>query len=175
VRLADPALCQALVEAGVDTFFVSLHAPTAEVSDAITEAPGTFEKTVLGIDAIAGTGAVLRLNYVFCEANQALFPAYVSMVSARWPRAEVTVSFVASSTDVVPRERSLVPRYSEVLPALAEGIRRAKETGLRLTGYASMCGVPLCLLPGDVSSYRGLSEIPEGLDRGEFVKTESCA
>jgi len=173
-RLADRTLTRALVDAGVDTFFVSLHAPVAEVSDAITEAPGTFAKSVLGIDAIAETGRELRLNFVFCEQNRTLFPDHVRLVSSRWPNAELTISFVASSTDVVPRDKALMPRYSDVLPFLGEGIRLARELGVRLTGYESMCGVPLCQVPDDISSYFSLAEIPEGYDRGEFIKAEAC-
>lgn len=174
IRLADGGLARALVEAGVDRFFVSLHASTAEVSDAITEAPGTFDKTVLGVDEIAATAATLRLNYVFCERNQADFPAYVAMVHARWPAAEICVSFVASSTDVVPREKSLVPRYTDVMPHLAAGLRLAKRLGVRVWGYESMCGVPLCQVPDDLPEYWNLAELPAGLDRGEFIKAEAC-
>lgn len=173
-RLAEGGLAAALAEAGVDTAFVSLHAPSAELSDRITEAEGTFDKTVRGLDALAETSIRTRLNFVFCEANQATFPEYVGWCAARWPRAELTVSFVAPSTDVVPRETSLIPRYTDVMPYLAEGIRRARELGVVLVGFESMCGVPLCLVPDDVTRYLAFSPLPKGYDRGEFVKTDAC-
>ena len=173
-RLGNATLTQALVDAGVDTFFVSLHGSTAALSDSITEAAGTFEKTVLGIDEISKRPALLRLNFVFCEKNQADFPAYVRLVNARWPTAEVCISFVASSSDVVPREKSLIPRYTDVLPHLAKGVRVARELGVTLTGFESMCGVPLCQVPDELSSYGGLAELAPGADRGEFLKPEAC-
>jgi MoaA/NifB/PqqE/SkfB family radical SAM enzyme len=173
-RLADGGAAAALVDAGVDTFFVSLHASTAAISDAITEAPGTFDKTVPGVDAIAKTRATLRLNYVFCERNQADFPDYVRLVAARWPTAMVNLSFVAASTDVVPRDRSLIPRYSELLPHVAEGVRLAHAAGLRLTGYESMCSAPLCQIPDDLSTYLDLAEIGPDVDRGDFLKVDAC-
>jgi MoaA/NifB/PqqE/SkfB family radical SAM enzyme len=172
VRLAEPGLAQGLVEAGVDLAFVSLHASSAELSDRITEAPGTFEKTVRGIDAIVAAGMGLRLNFVFCEANRSDFPAYIEMVARRWPGAPVTVSHVAASTDVVPHEASLIPRYTDVMPFLAEGIRRARLLRVELTGFESMCGVPLCQVPDDVSPFFELAEAPP--DGGEFVKAEAC-
>lgn len=174
IRLADPALTAALVEAGVDGFLVSLHASTAERSDAITGAPGTFEKTALGLDALAKTDRELTLNFVVCEQNAADFPAYVSLVAARWPRARITVSFVAASTDLVPRERSLIPRMSDVLPALAEGLRRGRQLGVAVGGFEGRCGVPLCLVPKDVAEYFDLAELADGADRGAFVKPEPC-
>jgi MoaA/NifB/PqqE/SkfB family radical SAM enzyme len=172
VRLAEPGLARALVEAGVDIAFVSLHASNAELSDQITEAPGTFEKTVRGIDAIVAAGMDVRLNFVFCAANRVDFPAYIEMVARRWPGAPVTVSHVAASTDVVPHDASLIPRYADVMPSLAEGVRRAKSLGVRLTGFESMCGVPLCQVPDDVTPFFALAEAPP--DGGEFVKVEAC-
>jgi molybdenum cofactor biosynthesis enzyme MoaA len=174
IRLADPALTASLAEAGVDVVFVSLHGSTAEISDGITEAPGTFARTILGLDQLVKTRMALGLNFVFCEDNYADFPAYVSLVAARWPRAKITVSFVAASTDLVPRDRTLIPRYSDIMPDLAAGLRIALREGVAIAGFEGMCGVPLCLVPQDVSSYFSLAEIPPGTERGAFTKPDPC-
>jgi len=174
VRLADRALTEALAAAGLDVAFVSLHAARAEVSDRITGAPGTFAKTVLGLDALAKTSVVVRLNFVFCEQNQEEFPALVEMAAARWPGASITVSFIAASTDLVPLDRDLMPRYSDVLPHLADGVRRARRLGVRLTGFESMCGIPLCLVPDDLTAYFALAEAPSEVAPGEFQKPEEA-
>jgi hypothetical protein len=175
IRLADPALTDALVEAGVEHAFVSLHGSTAEISDAITEAPGTFDKTVIGIDNLHARASVfLSLNFVIHQQNIDDLTPYVRFVAARWPRAWVTISFVAPSSDVVPKEKALVPRYDDVLPSLARAVKEAQALGLKLGGFESMCGIPLCLVPMELSPYFALSDIPEGFDRGEFVKTAAC-
>lgn len=173
-RLGDAARVRALMEAGVDLFHVSLHGASAAVSDAVTGAPGTHGKTLAGIDAIHECEAALRLNFVFCEVNREEFPAYVDLVAERWPRATVSVSFVAPSTDVVPRTEALIPRYTDVVPSLAEGIRRARERGLALSGFDSMCGLPLCLVPDDLGEFFELAEAPEGYGRGETFYAEPC-
>ncbi|MCA9061639.1 MAG: radical SAM protein [Planctomycetaceae bacterium] len=49
MRLSDVSYCETLVNAGVDEFFISLTAHTAELHDAITEVPGSFDRTVQGI------------------------------------------------------------------------------------------------------------------------------
>jgi MoaA/NifB/PqqE/SkfB family radical SAM enzyme len=174
MRLAENDLAARLRDAGLDQAFISLHGSRAEISDAVTEAPGTFEKTVLGIDAAVRAGIRTRLNFVFCQKNASDFPSYVAFVHARWPEVTVVVSFVAGSTDVVPRTPELIPRYSDVLPYLADGLRRASALGLSVEGFESMCGIPLCLVPDDVSSYFELADIPPSFDRGEFVQAEAC-
>jgi MoaA/NifB/PqqE/SkfB family radical SAM enzyme len=174
MRLAENDLAARLRDAGVDQAFISLHGSKAEISDAVTEAPGTFVKTVRGIEAAVRAGIRTRLNFVFCQRNMADFPDYVGFVHGRWPEVTVVVSFVAGSTDVVPLTADLIPRYRDVLPHLAEGLRRARALGLPIEGFESMCGIPLCLVPADLSAYFALAEIPPTFDRGEFVYADAC-
>ncbi len=174
VRLADAARTHELAEAGLDEVFVSLHGASAAVSDAVTGAPGTFEKTVLGIDQLVATGLHVQLNFVICQANLHELPAWVALLAERWPRAFANISFVAPSTDVVPRERALVPPYTDVLPMLAEAVAQAEARGLELGGFESMCGVPLCLVPRALDRYFALGELDAGVDAGEFVKPPAC-
>lgn len=174
IRMQDAQLTARIAEAGVDPAFISLHGSRSDIADTVTAAPGTFDKQVLGIDQAVRHGIPVRLNFVFNEHNREDFPAYVDMVAERWPRASLTVSFVAPSTDVVPRTKELIPRYSDVLPFLAEGLRRAQRHGTTVSGFDSMCGIPLCLVPSDVTGFFSLADIPEGTDRGEFVQSDAC-
>ncbi len=175
VRLAEPPLADTLVAAGVTHFFISLHGPTAAISDAITGAPGTFERTVLGIDRAVATGAMVRLNFVFCRQNFAAFPDHVDFVARRWPTVELVLSFVARSSDVVPASRELIPSYSEMLPALAEGLRRAEVKELSIGGLDTMCGIPACLIPESLSHLWPSVTLAPDVGRGEFVQPEICA
>src|SRR4029079_16832071 len=113
-----------------------------------------------------------RLNFVLCERNWRQFADFVDLVARRWPKASIVVSFVGPLTELVPRDRELIPRYEDVLPVLAEGIRRAEALGVKLHGFESMCGVPLCLVPRDLAGYFQLAEVRD--EPGEFLKTEAC-
>lgn len=169
----DGAFAEELVGAGVDWAFVSLHAPNESLSDSITGAPGTFEKTVRGIRALRDAGVLLRLNYVLHGENAAAFPEHVDWVHENFPDAILVPSFVAASTDLVPR--ALVPRYADVLPHMAEGLRRAKRHGLRVLGLDSLCGVPLCLIPeAYAEDLTALAEAPADLSGGEMRYPAPC-
>ncbi len=174
IRLADERLTKNLEEAGLDVAFVSLHAARAEISDALTRAPGTFDKTLLGLDALARTTIRIRLNFVFCVPNQHDFPDFVRLAAARWPKAEINVSIASAFTDLVPRTPELIPRYADVLPFLEEGLALAREAQVQVHGFESMCGMPLCLVPLDKRAHMMLAEIPAGHDGGEFVRTDAC-
>lgn len=174
-RVANDDLAAELADAGVDRAFVSLHGIDAATSDQVTEAPGTFERTLAGIDALAATSIELRLNFVLCQLNYRQFPGFIRMVATRWPRAAVNVSFVAPSTDLVPRTRALIPRYEDVLPLVGEGMKLGEAAGLTVDGFESMCGLPLCLVPGDLQRFVPLADAFPGLSTEEFVKPAGCA
>ena len=174
VLLADGTRAAELVDAGLDEVFVSLHGCTAEVSDEVTGAPGTFARTLEGVDNLASLDVMLMLNFVICRRNMEQLPEYVRFVAQRWPAAFMTISFVAPSTDMVPRDRALIPRYSEALPWLAEAAAEARRLGALLGGLEAMCGLPLCLVPPSLSRADELTAIAAGFDQGEFVKGEQC-
>ncbi len=175
IRLDDPELVAALVAAGLCEAFVSLHGATAEVSDQITSAPGTFVRTVVGLDHLHQTRILVSLNFVICEANRHQLVDTIRLVAARWPKASLNVSFVGASTDLVPRTKDLIPSYSSILPELTLAVAEAKRLGVELRGFESMCGIPLCLLPSTISlSSLNLPEIPANFDQGEFVRGAAC-
>lgn len=178
-RLADEhestTRAASLVARGVDRFFISLHGSHAELSDRVTGAPGTYDKTVRGIDAAHETTADVTVNFVFCEANYRDFPAYIELVGRRWPRARACVSFVAPSTDMVPRSADLIPRYSDVIPHLADGLRRADELDVAVSGFDSLCGIPLCLVPTDLARFVEVGEAAASVTAGEAIYVEACS
>jgi MoaA/NifB/PqqE/SkfB family radical SAM enzyme len=175
VLLDDPARVRELVSAGLEDVLVSLHGATPETSDAVTGAPATFTRTLEGIDNLRRAGVHILLNFVICQRNVAELPAVVKLAAERWPDAILTVSHVAPSTDMVPQDRDLIPRYTDVFEHLADALADSKRLGVRLVGLESMCGIPLCLIPGDPGALALELEVPEGFDGGEFVKTDECA
>ncbi|MBC8073993.1 MAG: radical SAM protein, partial [Deltaproteobacteria bacterium] len=170
----DPARVATLVAAGLDTAFVSLHGASATVSDDVTDAPGTFVRTQDGLDALLAAGVRTRINFVLCTRNFHELPAFVELVASRWPSAAITISFVAASTDLVPRTTALVPRFSDVIPVLGDALARAASHGIEVGGFDSMCGIPLCLVPRSLAPFFSLAELPSGADGGEFVKPGGC-
>lgn len=174
IGLADATRTESLVAAGLSRAFVSLHGATVETSDAVTAAPGTHVKTLAGIDVLAKLSVTTELNFVFCRRNHHEFPDYVRMVATRWPEASICVSFVGASTDMVPHTTDLIPRYRDILPDLARGLALANQLGVDVAGFDSMCGIPLCLVPGELVKQYNLAEIPAGFDDGEFLRAPAC-
>jgi MoaA/NifB/PqqE/SkfB family radical SAM enzyme/radical SAM superfamily enzyme YgiQ (UPF0313 family) len=182
IRMADPVFAKELYDAGLREAFVSLHGVRPESSDRVTAAPGTFVKTVEGIRNLLDLGVGVHLNFVLCGfniADLAEFPDFVvrELVRGKAARLGLNFSYVAASTDNVPRDRKLIPRFSDIAWALAAAHERAEALGLEMTGFDSKCGVPACYLPRAIRERHFARPIPrEELARNGdgFVRAPAC-
>jgi len=187
VRLRDYDYVKRLVEAGGGrtSFLVSLHAHQAELSDQITRAPGTFEKTVQGLHNIMKTGANLDLCHVIMTPNYRYVPEYVDFV-ANELGSHVDILFtLAVPVQRVLDDRTLMPRVSEFAPFLCEGLskclsreERASAEGRDQTRPAALIiggsGLTMCAIPGFEHMHRE-RESPAPKDTLHLLmKAEQC-
>lgn len=144
MRLADPAYCRELVTAGVNEFFVSVCAGDARTHDEITKVPGSFERTVRGLenlDAIPNV-KILTNTVVTRQSYQHLTPMVRRLAHLRqlvqmdfwnyWPMREAD-------------DKNLIVSHLELLPYLRSALTEAQSLGrsVELKNY------PECLL-GDL-------------------------
>ena len=71
---------------------------------------------------------------------------------------------------------AFLSRYSDMAGPMLAGFARARELGLTITGFESMCAIPLCLKPDGLGDYVGLSQFdaPETDGGDEFHKPSAC-
>jgi molybdenum cofactor biosynthesis enzyme MoaA len=138
-RLRDPVLVKELMDAGVREFFVSLHAPTAEVDAAITQSSRSFDEAVAGVRQLVEAGAVVLTNTVISAKNVDVLEQTVRLIASLGVNHVQLWSFleVADPTqkdDHVPLSRSM-PQ-----------VRRALDTAEELGLTAVVKWLPRCLL-----------------------------
>ena len=144
MRLADESYCRTLVNAGIDEFFVSVAAGDAATHDAITDVPGSFEKTLRGLRNLeAFEGVVTLTNTVITRRSFRHLPMIVELLGdlrrlvqmdfwGYWPMSEVD-------------EKDLVVSHVEALPYLRQAIARARSLGRAV----EVKNFPECLLGDD--------------------------
>lgn len=119
-RLADRALCEALLAAGLTEITVSCHGPDASVHDAISRREGAFDELAAGLTNLAA----LRPEWPHslsgnCTLVRANLPHMRATAEGLWRAGATSVNFNA----VEPRGRAdddfdaVVPNYSEILDA----------------------------------------------------------
>jgi MoaA/NifB/PqqE/SkfB family radical SAM enzyme len=144
MHLAQPDYCDALIDAGVDEYFVSVAGPDAASHDAITTVPGSFERTLRGLENLEGRDGVASLtNSVVTSRSFHLLPQIVDRLAhlRNLVQMEFWVYWPMSETD----DKDLIASYSEIAPYLREAIGRAKRLGRGV----EVKNFPQCLLGDD--------------------------
>jgi MoaA/NifB/PqqE/SkfB family radical SAM enzyme len=144
MRLASRAYCEDLVAAGVNEFFISITSADAASHDAITAVPGSFDKTIRGLQVLDGFDDVVTItNSVVTNKSYRDLPALVRLLQPlrRLEQMEFWFYFPMSERD----DKNLVASHLDALPYLRESIAllRAQGRGIEVKNF------PECLLGGD--------------------------
>jgi MoaA/NifB/PqqE/SkfB family radical SAM enzyme len=127
--LCDRAFAQSLLESGITHLLISLHGATAEVHEAATDAPGSFEQTLAGIDnamalrpAQVETG--MNVTIVRCNVDH-LMPLAELAVAKGFSKInfQFTTPFGRAYADVVPPLEEAAHAVMEVIDQCADRIR----------------------------------------------------
>jgi MoaA/NifB/PqqE/SkfB family radical SAM enzyme len=147
MRLADETYCRELVDAGIDEYFVSVTAADAPTHDAITGVPGSFERTLRGLENLeAFAGVVTLSNTVVTQRSYRQLPQVVERLShlRRLAQMDFWNYWPMRETD----DKDLVASHVDVLPYLREAIARARRYGRSV----EVKNFPECLLGDDADA-----------------------
>ena len=141
MHLARRDFCERLVEAGVDEFFISVAGADAYSHDRITRVPGSFAKTLQGLENLEAYPEVVTLtNTVVTARSYHLLPAVVERLAhlRKLMQMEFWVYWPMREDD----DKGLIPRHGEVLPWLQAALARAGALGRGV----EVKNFPVCLL-----------------------------
>lgn len=144
MRLAQPGYCAELIDAGVDEFFVSVAAADAATHDAITQVPGSFDKTLRGLELLDDHDHVTTItNTVVTSLNFMHLAALVERLKAlrRLAQMEFWFYFPMSEQDT----KGLIASHLDVLPFLKQAIAALRTLGRGV----EVKNFPECLLGHD--------------------------
>lgn len=144
MRLAKRSYCEELIDAGVDEFFISVAAADAATHDAITTVPGSFDKTLLGLENLEAYDNVTTITntVVTAQSYRQLRPLVERLAKLkRLAQMEFWVYWPMSEKD----EKNLVASHLDVLPFLRDSITAARALGRNV----EVKNFPECLLGTD--------------------------
>ena len=70
-RMKDPGFVARLIERNVRSFVISLHGSDAATQDQLTQTPGGFDETIVGIRNAKAAGRRVQINAVLTRTNMA--------------------------------------------------------------------------------------------------------
>lgn len=125
-------------------FAIPIHADNSELHDAITQVPGSFAQTEMGIRALSRTRAKIEIRVVGSKKNlDHLNMTFEHIVDSDY-RVSVINLIAMEMTGSAARNRSgLWVDYQSVYNMSKEGIRYAVEHGIDVGLY----NFPLCSIP----------------------------
>ena len=143
MKLANEKYLQELVDAGVDEYFVSITAADAATHDAITQVPGSFDRTMRGLENLEQHDVATMTNTVITRLSYQQLPALVERVGhlKRLKRMDFWNYWPMREND----DKDLVASHLDVLPYLRDAIAGARERGITL----EIKNFPECLLGSD--------------------------
>lgn len=153
IRLRQPQVLQALVDAGVRGVLLSYHSADAQVSDEMTRAPGTHRMTEQGIVAALQAGLEVDLNVVVERRTLPGLLARSQRIRAEFcplrrfaTQLGATFSFPTDYHDPAIYTKEVAP-LDEVGPLLTAAIQELQAAAVRVSPLGN-CGFPLCVLAG---------------------------
>lgn len=141
MRLANQGYCEKLVDAGVDEFFISVAAADAATHDAITGVPGSFAKTLQGLENLESFDNVITItNTVVTSLGYRQLAQLVKLLSPlrRLVQMEFWVYWPMSERD----DKNLIVSHLDLLPFLKAATAEAQacDRGVEIKNF------PECLL-----------------------------
>ncbi len=146
MALDSESFCEALLEAGIDEFFISVAGSDAHRHDEITTVPGSFERTLRGLENLDRLGgATVLTNTVVTSRSVDDLPAIVDAFAHIKSLAQMEFwNYWPMRED---DEKDLIAPISAIQPRLREAIGKAQALGRSI----EIKNVPECMLGSDAA------------------------
>jgi len=136
-------------------FCVSLHAHSPKVSDGLTGVPGSFVRSVKGVDNLLAAGFDVALYHVITSQNYRGLPGFADFVRVRFGGRvkDVILSYIYPGPHSLARMPELYPKISSVRPYFMRALDNMRTWDAR--PRLSSCSImPLCLMSGQWELFR---------------------
>lgn len=143
---ASQDFCKKMLLAGMNEFSPALHGHTPQLHDFLTQRKGSFRQTVLGIYNIRKlTKDRIRIlsNTVVTKYNYKFLPEIANLL-IKLGVHQYQFAFVHAQGNAHRFFKDIVPKKSDILPYIKQGIELGLKRGMRVLVEA----IPLCLMKG---------------------------
>ena len=144
IRLAQEPFLAEVLEAGLDDILVSFHSCREDVSDRLTGAPGTWRKTVAGVENALAAGLQVTLNFVFTTENTDHAAETVQWALNRFPGLHGVILSPLQPHGNLLHNMSLLPAYMDLVEPVRACAKLLRDAEVNM--YLSYCENPLCWL-----------------------------
>jgi MoaA/NifB/PqqE/SkfB family radical SAM enzyme len=153
--------CKKTIHAGATEFSPALHGYCAEQHDFLTQAKGSFDQTVKGIQNLKSLGAYVLTNSVVVKSNYSAIPELANLL-VNLDVDQFQFAFVHPMGNAMKNFERIVPDMSLAAPYIHKGLQIGIDAGKKVMAEA----MPYCLMAG-YEQYIAEKVIPQTEIRGE--------
>lgn len=180
--------CKDLVSAGANFFKFSIHGHRAEIHDALTQVPGSFEKAVKGLENVRSLGVRTEINIVINKLNYKFLPQIVDFFSISRGLSSYVFIYPTYKGRMKDNAEKIGIPMTETIPFIKEAVDLAEAIQL---DKSIIFNIPPCLidqkyhkwLPGKnlnlkVNAPEYVQEDSlegEALEKAKFKKCKKCS
>jgi MoaA/NifB/PqqE/SkfB family radical SAM enzyme len=147
--------CKKAIEAGANEFALSLHGHTSKLHDFLTDAPGSFSQTVLGIRNLKKLGKEVITNTVITKYNYRFLPD-IARLLVSLNVSQYQFAFIHITGQAEENKEQIVPRKKTIMPYIKKGL----DIGIKAGKSVMTEAIPYCLMNG-YEDYIAENKIPE--------------
>jgi MoaA/NifB/PqqE/SkfB family radical SAM enzyme len=152
LRLSDPGFARDAVRAGITRFEIALFGASADRHDAVTRLPGSFERTLTGLNVLAALRTeadfAIEVRLLVSRQSSPENPDIVRMVHERAPGIDAfSLNRLILSDNA--RNADATISWVEAHSSINESARLVRTFGYQLVFHS----IPLCLFEGDNAVY----------------------
>lgn len=155
-RFAHFPYAVALVKAGMNRVYVSIHGHEKKLHEGLTRTPDSFEQTVAGIDSIAKLsrfGVELHTSTVLTDRNLPYLKEIYSFLRSRGVH-QVVFNVMQANGRANTYFEQIFPKYTEIAERFRAFLSEIDET----SAMAFLVDIPLCTTEGISDFNRGFVE-----------------
>ncbi len=123
IMLSYKDFCEKLVSAGVNFFKFSIHGHKSEIHDKLTLVPGSFEKSVKGLENAKLFGARTEINIVINKLNYKFLPQFAEFFSLAKGVSSFVLIYPMYTGRMRENAKLLGVKISEAVPYIREAVK----------------------------------------------------
>jgi MoaA/NifB/PqqE/SkfB family radical SAM enzyme len=144
VLLSNRRLAHKISEAGVDRFIVSLHSHKKGISERITNAPGTFDKTLMAVKNLTELEKNIHISHVINSLNYRDLTNFLKFIKKRFPSVSSFYFSLVRPNGNAWQNKWIVPKISEIDIYIYQLFDYCRDNKIPF----SVEGLPLCYMQG---------------------------
>lgn len=165
---SNPRFSEKIAKAGLDAVLIPVHSHLAKTHDQITQRPGSFEQTILGIKNLTSNNIKVQVKIIPNKINYKTLPNLASFLASLPYVNVVAMDMLTISGNALKNKNIISIKLSNMVPYIEKALDILTRAGKEI--YVG--SLPLCLIKSKYWKYiqndRLSKEINVGTDKDKM-------